>query len=138
MYCKSIINAICNALASNSALSNITVISEFPAVKQDVPLQKAVISVGLEGVEITGTDTDVAMSVSASPVYYKFGLSLCVPKSKTGTTCHDAVDKVLTALKSFITSYKVTDITVGEMKYSGTLGALTVPITLRIYKGNAY
>ncbi len=138
MYCKQIINAIRNDLVSAGALSDISVVSEFPSVKQDVPLQKAVISVGLEGVEISGTDTDVPISTSASPVYYQFGLTLCVPKSKTGTNCHDAVDRVLTALKSTVADYKVTNITVGSVKYSSTLGALTVPITLRIYKGNAY
>ncbi len=138
MHSKKIIDAICNNLRTDKTLTDITVISEFPAVKQDVPLQKSVVSVGLEGIDIVGTDKDIPIAANASPIYYNFGLTLCVPKSGTGTVCHDAVDRILTSLKSTVADYTVTEISVGQMKYSSTLGALTVSITIRIYNANAY
>ncbi len=138
MQSKGIINYLCNILSLDPTLSDVTVTSEFPASKQDLPLQKAVISVGLEGITVTGADTDVPITAEVSPIYYSIGLTLCVPKAKTGTECHNAVDRVLKALTPMVMEYSVTDVEVGTVKYSGALGALTVPITLRIYKGNAY
>lgn len=138
MHSKKIIDAICQALISDTSLYDITVISEFPSVKQDVPLQRSVVSVGLEAIEITGTDNELPVSANASPIYYKFGLMLCVPKAGTGTVCHDAVDRILKSLKATVSDYSVTEIKVGQMKYSSALGALTVLITVTVFNGNAY
>ncbi len=138
MHAKKLIEMICNSLTIDGSLSDIKVISEFPSVKQEVPLQKTVVSVGLEGISITGTEVSNKVALNASPINYKIGMTLCVPKRGTGASCHDAIDRVLDALKPFICEYSVTDIKVGEMKYSSTLSALTVLITVNIYNGNAY
>ncbi len=138
MHSKGIINNLCYSLSVDEGLSDMTVTTEFPSTKQDLPLQKPIISVGLEGITVSGTENDMPITVNASPIYYKIGLTLCVPKFSTGTECHNAVDKVVKALTPTVMEYTVTDVTVGAVKYSSALGALTVPITLRIYNGNAY
>ena len=138
MHAKELIEMLCNSLSSNENLEDIKIISEFPSVKQEVPLQKTVVSIGLEGVSITTTKINTQILLDASPVNYKIGMTLCVPKKGTGASCHDAVDRLLDALKPIVCEYSVTDIDVGAMKYSSTLGALTVPITVNIYNGNAY
>lgn len=138
MHSKAIITNICYSLSSDEGLSDVTVTTEFPSQKQDLPLNKTVISVGLEGVTVSGPETDVPITADVSPIYYGIGLTLCVPKFKTGTECHNVVDRVLKALTGTVMEYAVTDLQVGAVKYSDTLGALTVSITLRIYNGNAY
>ncbi|MBQ3551479.1 MAG: hypothetical protein IJA41_10955 [Clostridia bacterium] len=138
MVCKKLIDYLVATLSANEALTDMTVITEFPSKRQDLPLENAVVSVGLEGVDITGVGDALQIAADASPVNYTVGLTLCVPKSATGAVCHSAVDGILSALATFVAEYSVTDITVGQMKYSGTLGALTVPITLKIFNGNAY
>lgn len=138
MVCKKLIDYIVSTLSANEALTDMAVITEFPSKKQDIPLKKTVVSVGLEGINVTGVEKGVSVSAEASPINYTIGLTLCVPKSATGSVCHGAVDSILDALATFVAEYSVTDITVGQMKYSSTLGALTVPITVKIFNGNAY
>lgn len=138
MHCDAIIRAICHILSAEESLKNAVVCREFPSVKQDIPLTKTVISVGLEGVEVSRASGTMAISAEQSPIYYKFGVTVCVPKRQTGEACHETIDKVLTALSAIVLNYSTTDVRVGQIKYSNTLGALTVPITLRIYNGNAY
>ncbi len=138
MHCDAIIRAICNNLSAAVGIENAVVCREFPNVKQDIPLTKTVISVGLEGVEITCAEDRTAIAANACPIYYKFGVTVCVPKRQTGETCHETVDKVIAALKTVVLNYSTTDVKVGQLKYSNTLGALTVPITIRIFNGNVY
>ena len=138
MHSQKLINNLCTCFLLDDTLSDITVTPEFPSVKQDLPLQKTVISIGLEGITVSGAEKGLQITAEVSPIYYDIGLTLCVPKTKSGTECHNAVDRVLKALTPIVMEYFVTDISVGELKYSSALGALTVPITLRIYNGNAY
>ena len=138
VHCDAIIRAICHNLSSAENLENVVVCREFPNVKQDIPLTKTIISVGLEGIDITRGVDSLTISADASPIYYKIGITLCVPKRQTGETCHETGDKVISALKTVVLNYSTTDVKVGQTKYSNTLGALTVPITIRIYNGNVY
>ena len=138
MHSKGIINNLCYSLSADEGLSDVTVTAEFPSVKQDLPLQKPIISVGLEGITVSGAENNIPITAEISPIYYSIGLTLCVPKFSTGAECHNVVDRVMKALTPTVMEYTVTDITVGAVKYSSSLGALTVPISLRIYNGNAY
>lgn len=138
MVCKKLIDHIVATLSANEALSDTMVITEFPSKRQDIPLENAIVSVGLEGIDVTGVGDALRIAAQASPINYTIGLTLCVPKSATGSVCHSKVDNILSALSAFVAEYSVTDITVGQMKYSSTLSALTVPITLKVFNGNAY
>lgn len=138
MHCDAVIRAICHILSADDGLKNAVVCREFPNVKQDIPLTKTVISVGLEGIEISCALGTNVISAEQSPIYYKFGVTVCVPKRQTGESCHETIDKVMNALSAIVLNYSTTDVKVGQIKYSSTLGALTVPITIRIYNGNAY
>ena len=50
MVCKKLIDYLVATLSANEALTDMTVITEFPSKRQDLPLENAVVSVGLEGV----------------------------------------------------------------------------------------
>lgn len=138
VHCDAIIRAICHMLTADEGLKNAVVCREFPNVKQDIPLTKTIISVGLEGIEITCAENYTTIHANESPIYYKIGVTVCVPKRQTGETCHETVDKVIAALKAVVMNYSTTDVKVGQLKYSSALGALTVPITVRIFNGNVY
>ena len=138
LHCDAIIRAICHILSADEGLQTAIVCREFPNVKQDIPLTKTVISVGLEGIEIKTLEGPDVIGANASPIYYNFGVTVCVPKRQTGENCHETIDKVMNALSAIVLNYSTTEVKVGQLKYSNTLGALTVPITLRIYNGNVY
>ena len=136
MNCKGIISNVVNTLSS--AMSGLTVTQEFADIKQDIPLRSPVITVGLKEIQVRSSAESGIIASDASPCFVTVRLSLCAPKTHTGLKCCEVLDGTVNALKGILNMYSLTDITVGDMKYSSTLAALVVTVDVKIAYGNAY
>lgn len=136
MNCKGIIYNVVNTLSS--AMSGLTVTQEFADIKQDIPLRSPVITVGLKEIQVESSAESGIIASDASPCFVTVRLSLCAPKTHTGLECCEVLDGTVNALKGILNMYSLTDITVGDMKYSSTLAALVVTVDVKIAYGNAY
>lgn len=90
-------------LSSQSALSDITFLTEFPAIKKAVPLRKVIVAIGLESVTLTDQFRDDGNGVLERQEYcrsaaLRIRLAIHVPFSRGGHTCHEVFSNVLDAL----------------------------------------
>lgn len=90
-------------LSVQPELGDITFFTEFPPVMKSVPLKKAIVAVGIN--EMTIADKFVANDdgVLEKQEYcrtanIRMRLSICVPYSYGGTSCHDYFTKIIDAL----------------------------------------
>lgn len=90
-------------LSEQSDLSDITFLTEFPAIKKAVPLRKVIVAVGLHDVTLTDQFRDDGNGVLVRQEYCRSAsmqihLAIHVPFSRGGHTCHEVFSDVIDAL----------------------------------------
>ena len=90
-------------LSAQSDLSDITFLTEFPAIKKAVPLRKVIVAVGLHDVTLTDQFRDDGNGVLVRQEYCRSAamnvhLAIHVPFSRGGHTCHEVFSDVIDAL----------------------------------------
>ncbi len=90
-------------LSAQSELSDITFLTEFPAIKKAVPLRKVIVAVGLHDVTLTDQFRDDGNGVLVRQEYCRTAamqihLAIHVPFSRGGHTCHEVFSDVIDAL----------------------------------------
>ena len=90
-------------LSAQSDLSDITFLTEFPAIKKAVPLRKVIVAVGLHNVTLTDQFRDDGNGVLERQEYCRSAnmnihLAIHVPFSRGGHTCHEVFSDVIDAL----------------------------------------
>lgn len=141
MNCSEILDTFLIFFMRDKDMDNMDILIEYPNKKQDLPLRRPTLAIGLEEYKIVGTKTTEycqAIARGASYCTVKVKMTLCVPKYGTGTACHTALDIVLKALGRMSNEELLTHIEVGETKYSKSLSCLAVPISVTVCNGNAY
>ncbi|MBE6799547.1 MAG: hypothetical protein E7525_07255 [Ruminococcaceae bacterium] len=138
IYSNLIMNAVLATMAGKKTFEDIAIIKEFPRERRDNPLGGVVISLGAESISVKKLSDKNGIEAAASPMTVKVKLTVCVPKSYGGNHCYDVLDRIIEALGELITTYNVASIESGELKYSSTLRALVLPVTVTIDAGNVY
>ncbi len=90
-------------LSAQQDLSDITFLTEFPAIKKAVPLRKVIVAVGLHDVTLTDQFRDDGNGVLVRQEYCRSAamlihLAIHVPFSRGGHTCHEVFSDVIDAL----------------------------------------
>ena len=90
-------------LQSQEALSDITFMTEFPAVKKAIPLKKVIVAVGLQSVTLQDKFVDDGTGILERQEYCRTAsmrvtLSIHVPFSLGGHTCHEVFSNVADTL----------------------------------------
>ena len=90
-------------LQSQSALSDVTFLTEYPAIKKAVPLRKVIVAIGLQSVTLTDQFRDDGNGVLERQEYCRSAamqirLDVHVPFSRGGHTCHEVFSNVIDAL----------------------------------------
>ena len=90
-------------LQSQEQLSDITFLTEFPAAKKAIPLQKVIVAIGLQSVTLSDKFVDDGNGVLVAQEYcrtasMRITLSIHVPFSMGGHTCHEVFSNVADAL----------------------------------------
>lgn len=90
-------------LQTQESLSDITFMTEFPAVKKAIPLEKVIVAIGLQSVTLTDKFVEDGNGVLQRQEYcrtaqLRIGLSVHVPFSLSGHTCHEVFSNVVDAL----------------------------------------
>ena len=90
-------------LQTQSQLDDITFMTEFPAVKKAIPLQKVIVAIGLQSVRLTDKFEADGNGVLQLQEYcrtaqMRISLSVHVPFSLGGHTCHEVFSNVTDAL----------------------------------------
>lgn len=90
-------------LSAQPDLSEITFLTEFPAIKKAVPLRKVIVAVGLHNVTLTDQFQDDGNGVLVRQEYCRsagmqINLAIHVPFSRGGHTCHEVFSDVIDAL----------------------------------------
>jgi hypothetical protein len=90
-------------LQTQEALSDVTFMTEFPAAKKAIPLKKVIVAIGLQSVTLTDKFVDDGNGVLVRQEYcrtasMRISLSIHVPFSLGGHTCHEVFSNVADAL----------------------------------------
>ena len=90
-------------LQAQEALSDITFMTEFPAAKKAIPLKKVIVAIGLQTVTLQDKFVDDGTGVLERQEYCRTAsmrvtLSIHVPFSLGGHTCHEVFSNVADAL----------------------------------------
>ena len=90
-------------LSSQSELSDVTFLTEYPAIKKAVPLRKVIVAIGLQSVTLTDQFRDDGNGVLERQEYCRSAamqirLDVHVPFSRGGHTCHEVFSNVIDAL----------------------------------------
>ncbi len=90
-------------LSEQEELNDVTFFTEFPPTQKAVPLKKAIVSVGIEAMEIVdkflaNDDGVLEKQEHCRTANITARLSICVPYSYGGTACHDYFTKIIDAL----------------------------------------
>ncbi len=90
-------------LSSQEELSGIRFMTEYPSVKKEIPLKKAIVAVGLEEVKIVDSFTDDGTGTLVENEYcraatMKVKLAIHIPFSEGGATCHNVFADVVDCL----------------------------------------
>lgn len=123
-------------LAGQEALSHITFLTEFPAVKKAVPLKKVIVAVGLESVALEDKYVDDGNGILVKQEYcrsamLKITLAIHVPFSLGGQTCHEVFSNVVDAL-SFASDLNIRESGCGNITSDRDTDALVLKGFLRI------
>lgn len=94
---------IANWLSEQTRLSGIRFITEYPAVKKEIPLKRVTVAVGIGKMEIVDSFTANDEGVLVKNEYcrlanIKVKLAIHVPYSKGGATCHDVLTTIIDCL----------------------------------------
>lgn len=136
--CSKTVEAVFNALSSNALLSDAKVIRDFPSIKQDMPLEVPIVSVGLGGASLQSSDEAAILSKDNALGTVEVKISICSPKSKAGSEAISLLDRVLSALSSVLSSVKAQIVDIEEIKYSTSLGCLLIPLSLKVTNINPF
>ena len=136
MNSKGVVSAVISLLSTS--LPDIAVAPEFSNIKQNMPLQSPIITVGTERIVITADAEAGVVSTGSSESIVTVRLSLCAPKRFTGLDCSYLSDRTVEALRKLLDMYFVIGMEIGDIKYSSTLSALVSEIKITVDYGNAY
>ena len=94
---------IANWLSEQTRLSGIRFITEYPAVKKEIPLKRVTVAVGIGEMDIVDSFTANDEGVLVKNEYcrlanIKVKLAIHVPYSKGGATCHDVLTTIIDCL----------------------------------------
>ena len=123
-------------LSAQDALSNITFLTEFPAVKKAIPLKKVIVAVGLESVTLEDKYVDDGNGILVKQEYcrsaqLRITLAIHVPFSLGGKTCHEVFSNVVDAL-SFASDLNIEESGCGNITSDRDTDALVLKGFLRI------
>ena len=123
-------------LSDQSALSDITFLTEFPAIKKAVPLRKVIVAIGLHAVTLTDQFRDDGSGVLVKQEYCRTAamqiqLAVHVPFSRGGHTCHEVFSKVVDAL-NFASNLHIEESGCGKITEDRDTDALVLNGYLRI------
>lgn len=133
-----LIDAVVAKLSGYSALKNVTIVNEFPAIKRDIPLSQPTVSVGVDRLSVALAEGYTKLAIDASPATVRIKLTVCVPKSMTGLDCYGILDGIVAAFNDLALFFNIIGIESGELKYSSSLGVLVLPLTVTFDAGNAF
>lgn len=90
-------------LSEVDQLSDITFLTEYPAVRKAIPLKKNIVAIGLSSVTLLDKFVDDGTGILQKQEYcrtaeMRISLAVHVPFSKGGHTCHEVFAKVVDAL----------------------------------------
>lgn len=123
-------------LGSQEALSDITFLTEFPAVKKAIPLKKVIVAVGLESVTLEDKFVDDGNGILIKQEYCRSAslnvtLAIHVPFSLGGKMCHEVFSNVVDAL-SFASDLNIEESGCGNITSDRDTDALVLKGYLRI------
>ena len=123
-------------LSSQPQLSDITFLTEYPAIKKAIPLKKVIVAVGLQSLTLTDKFVENAQGVLERQEYCRtatmqISLNVHVPFSRGGHTCHEVFSNVADAL-TFASDLNIEESTCGNIVSDRDTDALVLTGTLRI------
>lgn len=136
--CNAVINKVVEVLKSDETLSDIDFFSEFPSKRRDIPLRKVTVSVGVEALTLSPAMDASVIATGTANERLIIKLTVCAPRNLNGSECYDALDRIIVSLKSLCSSYSVTSIVTGQVKYSSSINGLCIPVGITIVKENTY
>lgn len=94
---------IANWLSEQTSLGGIRFITEYPAVKKEIPLKRVTVAVGIGEMEIVDSFTENDEGVLIKNEYcrlatIKIKLAIHVPYSRGGAACHDVLTTIIDCL----------------------------------------
>lgn len=133
-----IVYSIMSALSSAPSMDGIVIVDEYSGQKQDIPLQNLTVSVGLLKGIITHGEDESVVQYGNSPSHITVRLNICAPRSRGGSACLGALDKVISALKNNIGTLNISEISIGELSHSNLISGLLMPLCVTVDTGNAF
>ncbi|MBR6531226.1 MAG: hypothetical protein IKT61_01840 [Clostridia bacterium] len=117
-------------LSGQEDMSDIKFFVEYPPVNKAVPLRRTIVAVGIENIDITDKFVENDDGVLEKQEYcrlakIKANLSICVPFSKGGQTCHDIFTRIANAL-TFRTNLNISESGCVEIKSDRDTDALVM------------
>ncbi len=117
-------------LSKQNDMEDIKFFVEYPPVNKAVPLRKIIVAVGIESIDITDKFVANDDGVLERQEYcrlakIKANLSICVPFSKGGPTCHDVFTRIANAL-TFRTNLNIAESGCVEIKSDRDTDALVM------------
>ena len=96
-------NRIVEWLSGQDDMKDLSFFVEYPPVNKAVPLRRAIVAVGIESIDmedkfVAGDDGIPERQEYCRLAKIKANLSICVPFSKGGQTCHDIFTRIADAL----------------------------------------
>lgn len=96
-------SGIAKWLSEQEQLSNITFMTEYPAIKKAIPLRKAIVAIGLREVKIVDSFVDDGSGILVEQEFCRsanlsINLAIHVPFSYGGDACHDVFTDVMDCL----------------------------------------
>ena len=139
--CNTILSNVRSKLTAASGTA-IRYVTEFPATRQDLPLSGPVAAVGIGRMTVENTKDEEGnvryVTAKASSSMVTVTITLCIPKTKLSAGYAGTLDTLLAAAKNLTTAYQVLSITTGDAKYSSSVGALVIPVNIKINAGNLF
>lgn len=135
---EALIKDVCETLGASDKTSGITFLPEFPARKQDLPLKYPVVSVGVDRVGANQTVASGESESVSSPCTVRLKLLICVPKTNSGSSCHQVFDKVISACPLLLGKYEIQRFYTGAIKYSTVIAGLVLPLNIVFSAGEAF
>lgn len=123
-------------LSAQEQLSDITFLTEFPAIKKAIPLKKVIVAIGLQSLTLTDKFVENAQGVLERQEYCRtavmqISLNVHVPFSRGGHTCHEVFSNVADAL-TFASDLEIEESACGSIVSDRDTDALVLTGTIRI------
>lgn len=112
-------------------LKDYLIYERFPGTNQEMPLRNVHIIVGLDEAYLTGQD---GVSITSAAIYGKvtIGVSICSPKTKSGTQCLRVFEQLAKATRDAADKFEIISIEAFKMKYDNTVGGLILPVQITL------